>query len=375
MNPQKRKRKRVERHLRVKIDLSAIENNLNILRSLLNSSSENQKIIAVVKADAYGHGADRVSLLLQKRGVDMLAVAFGEEAIRLRRSGISIPILVLFDNPGPDLCIRYQLTPVIHDIKTAELFSDFFKKRSINYGIHLKIDTGMGRMGIDYGDAMDAIRKIKGLGGLIVEGIMSHLAEAELRDMDFVMEQLNRFKIIYSEFKDSNTIFHIANSAATMNIPESRFDAVRPGLMLYGYGDRNGRLGLRPAMKVYTELLAIRRVPKGRSISYGRTFITERDSLIGIIPAGYADGIMRILSNNTYVLVRGRRVPVVGRICMDLTMIDLTDMEDVREGDEVVIMGSQDGEAILADEIAERAFTIPYEILTTFARESVRWYD
>ncbi len=375
MNPQKRKRKRVERHLRVKIDLSAIENNLNILRSLLHSSSENQKIIAVVKADAYGHGADRVSLLFQRRGVDMLAVAFGEEAIRLRKSGISIPILVLFDTPDPDLCIRYQLTPVIHDIKTAELFSDFLSKRSITLGIHIKIDTGMGRMGIDYDIAMDAIRKIKGFSGIIVEGIMSHLAEAELKDMDFINEQLIRFRRIYSHFKDSNTIFHIANSAATINIPESRFDAVRPGLMLYGYGDMGRGLGLKPAMKVYTELLTIRRVPRGRPVSYGRTFITGRDSLIGIIPAGYADGIMRILSNNAYVLVRGKRVPVVGKICMDLTMLDLTDVDGVREKDEVIIMGSQDSETITADEIAEWASTISYEVLTTFGKESVRLYD
>lgn len=365
----------MERHLRVKIDLRAIENNLDILRSLLDSSSENRRIIAVVKADAYGHGGEEVSALLQKKGVDMLAVAFGEEAIRLRRSGISIPILVLFDTPDPDLCIRYQLTPVIHDLRTARSFSDYLRKRSITLGIHLKVDTGMGRMGIDFDNAIDTIKEIKGLEGLLIEGIMSHFAEAELRDVDFIMEQLGRFNKIYSEFKDHNTIFHIANSAATMNIPESRMDAVRPGLMLYGYGDREKRYKLKQAMKVYTQLLTIRRIPRGRSISYGRTFITQRDSIIGIIPAGYADGIMRILSNNSYVLVRGKRAPVVGRICMDLTMIDLTDIKDIDEGEEVVIMGSQDGESIMADEIAERAFTIPYEVLTTFGRESVRIYD
>ncbi|WP_333652202.1 alanine racemase [Dissulfurispira sp.] len=361
------------------INLGAISNNLKVIKNL----SKNSPVIAVVKADAYGHGAIDVSRRLVDDGVEYLAVAFAEEAKELRNAGINSPILVLFDPDINDI-FTYNLIPVIRDKKTAAALSKEAEKNNRSISVHIKIDTGMGRLGFT-GDAASEISEIANLKGIIIDGVMSHFSEADLLDTSFAKMQIERFNSIKTELlniglpRSHNVrLFHIANSAAIMTLPESHFDAVRPGIMLYGYSpvqQSTKTPELIPAMTVKTKILALRRLPSGTPISYGRTFITKRDSLIGVIPVGYADGFSRRFSNNAELLVRGKRVPVIGRVCMDLTMLDLTDIEQVEEGDEVVIIGRQGNESIDAAELAFRADTIPYEILTSLGNMAKRVYN
>lgn len=363
------------------IDLNALSNNLKVIRKLSNNSP----VIAVVKADAYGHGAIEVSRRLLCDGIEYLAVAFTEEAKELREAGINCPILVLFDTDIDDV-FRYNLIPVIHNRKTAALLSGEAEKNNCSIEVHIKIDTGMGRLGFRE-NAVKEIREIANLKGITIRGIISHFSEADLMDTSFAKVQVERFNSIKSELLTTNLIdshkvlFHMANSAAIMTLPESHFDAVRPGLMLYGYMPymsqelKTLNSELIPVMTVKTKILALRRLPPGTPISYGRTFITKRSSLIGVISIGYADGFNRRFSNNAEVLVAGKRAPVVGRVCMDLTMIDLTDVGDVNEGDEVVIIGRQGNEFINAVDLASKANTIPYEILTSLGNMAKRIYN
>ncbi len=367
------------------INLNAIVGNLKVIKKLIN----NRPVIAIVKANAYGHGSVEISKRLVKEGVEYLAVAFTEEAKELRDSSINIPILVLFDPDIEDI-VKYNLTPVISDKKTALVLSKAAEKNSKNINVHIKIDTGMGRLGLTNNAAKDVL-EIANLKGINIDGLMSHFSEADLADAAFAMIQIERFNAVTRELLNNDLnirLFHIANTAAVMTLPESHFNAVRPGLMLYGYSslqkskvkDSNPELQipnsqLIPAMTIKTKILTIRRLPTGTPISYGRTFITKRDSLIGVMRLGYADGFSRRFSNNAEVLVRGRRVPIVGRVCMDLSMIDLTDLEQVEEGDEVVIIGRQGNEYIDADELALMANTIPYEILTSLGNMAKKVYN
>lgn len=372
----------MNRGIVAEINLKAISNNLSIIKSL----SSNRTVIAVVKADAYGHGAVEVSRSLVSHGIGLLAVAFTGEAKELREAGINAPILVLFDPDIEDI-FNYNITPVITSKKTAVAISREAEKTAKKINVHIKVDTGMGRLGIT-GDAAKEILEIASLKGINIEGIMSHFSEADLADPSFVMLQIDRFSAIQNELYKNGLkvkLFHIANSAAVLTIPESHFDAVRPGLMLYGYSPlkksdvNDSKLltpnsELIPAMSVKARIITIRKLPPGTPISYGRTYFTKRDSLIGVISVGYADGFSTSFSNNAEVLVKGNRVPIVGRVCMDLTMIDLTDLEDVTEDDEVVIMGRQGNESIYAPELARRADTIPYEILTSLGNKAKKKY-
>lgn len=359
------------------IDLNCISHNLNLIRRIAGLP-----VIAVVKADAYGHGYIEISRRLVAEGVPYLAVAYLEEGVRIREAGINAPILVLFERDEISGLIEYNLIPVIHDLDMARKLSEEAKKRDRIVDVHVKIDTGMGRLGLNAVASVDVIMGIIDLENIKIRGIMSHFSEADMADMDYAMRQLNEFMRIRHILKDrldSGVLFHIANSAAVFSLKDSHMDAVRPGLALYGYSPfqdtREGSAvnGLRPSMTVRTRILSLRRMNKGTPISYGRTFITTRDSLIAILPVGYADGYMRSLSNNGDVLIKGKRVPVVGRVCMDLTMVDVTGM-DVSVGDDVILMGRQGSEEITAWEIAKRAGTIPYEITISLGGRSRRIY-
>lgn len=363
------------------ISLGAISHNLGLVRAV----SRCPRVIAVVKADAYGHGAVEVARRLSSEGVDMLAVAFSDEARQLRESGITAPILVLFDTDTEDV-FTYGLTPVVSCLPHARALSRAAEKRNCRIRVHLKVDTGMGRLGLA-GRTEHDILEISLLKGIEIEGLLSHFPDADCADTAPVREQVSRFQALRDRFAAcglSIPVVHMANSPAVLAIPGSHFTAVRPGLMLYGYSSvrqadgtapacRNEQdRSLVPAMRVTTRLLAVRRLPAGSSISYGRTFVTARDSLIGVIAIGYADGFSRQFSSNGEVLIRGRRWPVAGRVCMDLTMVDLTGISDVEERDEVVIMGRQGGEEIDAEELARRIGTIPYEILTSLGSRARR---
>lgn len=377
------------------IDLDAVASNLNLARKF----SYNRPVIAVVKADAYGHGAIEVSKRLVVEGVSFFAVAYSEEGLKLRGAGIKARILVLFDKDSIPEFFDHDLIPVIHDVGTAVRLSEEAKKRGRHLPVHIKIDTGMGRLGLSNDEVLDDIVAISKLEYLRIEGLMSHFSEADAVEQSYAAEQLGKFIRLRDKLRPSlknDVLCHMANSAAIFFFKDAYLDAVRPGLMLYGCppfsdnplsspfakGGKRGATeerdqrgsGLRPAMSVKTRILSLRRLQKGTPVSYGRTFITKRESLIAVLPVGYADGYGRVLSNNADVLVRGRRVPVVGRVCMDLTMADVTGVEDIVEGDEVVLIGKQGDEEITVHEIAERAGTISYEILTAIGNRSKRIY-
>jgi alanine racemase len=355
------------------IDLAALQNNLNIIYRAVGK----RNVISVVKADAYGHGAVTISRELVDAGVSYLAVAFTEEAKVLRDAGITAQIMVLFDNRDVTDFFTYDLIPVIYEKRTARAFAGEAAKKGRSVSVHLKIDTGMGRVGFSADTAVSDALDIAAMKGIAVEGLLSHFSDADLSDKSYARDQLELFQRIKGDISAGlgyPLMTHMANSAAILTLQESYLDAVRPGIMLYGCSPFGESYGLRPVMKIKSEVLAIRSLPPGSPISYGRTYVTRRKSRIAVIPVGYADGYNRLFSNNSDVLIRGKRAPVVGRICMDVTMVDVTDIHDVSENDEVVLLGRQMDELITARELSDRINTIPYEIVTAFGHGSRREY-
>ncbi|GAB4536327.1 MAG: alanine racemase [Thermodesulfovibrionia bacterium] len=351
------------------IDLQALAHNLNEIRKRVGK----RLIIPIVKANAYGHGIIEISRHLIHNGIEILGVAFIEEAVRLRDAGIESPIIVLFESDNAGAFIRYNLIPTVFDLRSAKEFSESAYKRNLILPIHIKVDTGMGRIGIDIDSAEETIQKIIRMRNLKVEGLMSHLSSADLEDKDFTSYQVERFKGLVRSLKKRGITFkylHIANSAGIMRFPESYLNAVRPGIMLYGYGGDS----LIPVLSLKSKILHLKTVPPNTPISYGRTFITKRKGIIATIPIGYADGYSRRLSNIGEVLINGRRAPVVGRVCMDTIMVDVTDIHDIDIDSEVVLIGSSGKERVTAEEIADKIGTIPYEVLTSIGERVERVY-
>ncbi len=354
------------------IDLKALLHNLEIVKKKTN----NKPVLAVVKAGAYGHGSIEVSRHLLKKGVSMLGVAFIEEAIELREAGIKAPILVFFDTGDIESFFKYNLSPTLLDFRTAKAFSDKAAKYNRKIAAHVKIDTGMGRVGLRVTDALPDVLKISELKNLQLEGIMSHFSDAALTDKDFTSRQLKSFIKLIELLKRKNVHFkfsHMANSAAVLQFPDAHLNMVRPGIMLYGYGPAKNGI-LKPVMTLKSKIIFLKNVSPKTPISYGRTFITRRKSTIATIPSGYADGYNRRLSNTGEVLISGRRAPVVGRVCMDTIMVDVTEIPRVKENAEVVLIGSQGKEKITAQDIADKIGTIPYEVLTSIGQRVKRIY-
>jgi alanine racemase len=362
------------------ISLRAITHNLQTVQGIV----KNRPVIAVVKADAYGHGAVEVSRQLLKEGIPCLAVAYTGEAKELREAGIDAPVIVLFDRGDIRDYFDLDLIPVVYTLDAASALSREAGKRGTVKKVHVKIDTGMGRLGLNGNCVLEDLTKISEMPGLEITGLLSHFSEADLLDRSFARLQLERFNAVreaISEKFKGKILSHMANSAAVLAFEDAHLDAVRPGLILYGHSpimqvsDPPGfDIDLIPAMTVKTRLLCIRNIPSGTPISYGRTFVTKRQSRIGVIAIGYADGYSRAFSNKGEMLVGGKRVPVVGRVCMDLTMVDLTDVTEAEEKDEVVMLGRQGNELITANELASKANTISYEILTSLGSRSQRVY-
>ncbi len=346
--------------------------NLSLNLKKIKKKAGRRPVIAVVKADAYGHGAREISKKLIAEGINIFGVAYLNEAIELRESGIKKEILVFFDQDITPEIVDYNLTPVVNSLQYARELSGLAKKSGRTINCHINIDTGMGRMGLNGTGLLRDLNRILSMEGLKVRGIMSHFSDADLKDPEIAYEQAELFRSIKERLNLTDTcIFHMANSAATVNLDDAFFDAVRPGLIIYGVNPFS-KDKFYPLMTVKTRIMSLRRLKKGTSVSYGRTFITTRDSLVGVVPLGYADGLLRRASNRTEFLVQGRRVPVIGRICMDLTMVDLTDIKNVSEGDEVVVIGKQGEQEITAQELAEKTSTIPYEVLTSLGRLNKR---
>jgi len=351
------------------VDHEALRWNLRQIRAKVGAQI---KILSMVKANAYGHEAAAVARTLESSGSDAFGVATLEEGIEIRRAGIRAPILVVagayIEQIGE--FAAHRLTPVIHDLESARNLDGAARRLGTKLAVHLKMDTGMGRLGLRAVESQDWIPAIEKLDALIVEGVFSHFSHAESVQGNYTLQQLDTFKTALQQLRTQawGGLAHFANSAATITLPEAYFDMIRPGIMLYGVypsPEMASQITLKPVLSWKTRILQLKKVPPGCSISYGETFITRRPSLIATLPVGYADGYPRLLSNRGQALVRGQRAPVVGRVCMDLTMIDVTDIRNVERGDEVVLLGRQGGSEISADEIAAWANTISYEILTS----------
>jgi alanine racemase len=360
------------------IDLDRLQENLRAVQRLVGPGVG---VLAAVKGDAYGHGAVAVARALQEAGCNWFGVALVEEGIRLRENGIHVPILCLggVGPAGAEEAVRHRLTPMVYDLDDAERLERAASSRHEPHGIHLKVDTGMGRLGVPLHAWESFLDRIAGHRWLRVDGICTHLAEAESLDPAFTEEQARRFIEALRMARTRGfrpSLVHMANSAGLLVHERLRFDLVRPGLLLYGVHPSASTvvsLRVEPVMSVRTQVLFVKDVPTATGLSYGRTFQTPRPSRVATLPVGYADGYPRILSNRASVLIHGQRAPVRGTICMDLTMIDVTDVHTpVRAGDEVVLLGSQGSERITAEELADLAQTIPYEILCGFSERVPR---
>ena len=356
-------------HAVAEINLSALLYNLRQVRKCIGPDCQ---VLAVVKANAYGHGAVPVARALASAGVSMLGVAWVQEGMELRKAGLRLPILIMGGATEDEwtAVLSYRLTPVVYRPAQIQVLERLAKKKSRKVKIHIKIDTGMGRLGaFSKKELMDLAAGLCHAPHLVVEGIMTHMAEDGLEQRSYTHQQLGHFQEVLEFFAKEEIkipIRHVANSALTIDLRSAHFNRVRPGIMLYGYLPSKSLanpVNLRPVLTFKTNILNLKRVPAGTSISYGRTFTTRRDSLIATLPVGYADGISRSLSNQGEVLVHSRRVPVVGRVCMDMIMVDLTECEGVKVGDEVILIGRQGQETITADDIAGKTGTIAYEIL------------
>lgn len=364
----------------VEVDLDALRFNLQQIRGHLQGQAE---ILAVVKADAYGHGAEPVARELALAGVSLFGVASVEEGTALRRSGVSLPILVLsgiHPEEFPEI-LQNRLTPVLYALDTARALEGEAEGVRQPIPVHLKVDTGMNRLGFSWRDWGAVVEFFRSQEKLQIQGLLSHLAVAESErpeDQAFTEEQIRRFKVCVHQARTAGIeprYVHIANSAATARWEEAQFNLVRPGLMLYGVDSSPARgkgMALKPALRWKTAVRSVKKVPAGDSVSYGRLYSCNRDTLIASLPVGYADGYRRRLSNRGEVLIRGQRAKVAGMVCMDLTMVDVSAIPGVQPGDEVVLLGRQGAEEISAAEMAVWAETIPYEVLCTIGKRVPR---
>ncbi len=361
------------------ISTRALKRNYTALRRAMGPATE---MMAVVKADAYGHGAVDVSRLLEALGCESFGVAMVEEGVELREAGIKAAVFVLggvFEGQAGAL-FDYDLTPVVFDLETVEEIDSEASRRGVVKPVHVKVDTGMGRLGIRPDEALSFIRAVKALDGVTVEGILTHLAEADSPDLSFAAGQIAVFRDVVEAVRGEGVnprYVHMANSAAIAGFRDPLFNLARPGIMLYGSTPAphlDGRMDLEPVMEIRTRVMQVKSIPVGASVSYGRKFVARRPSRIAVLPIGYADGFSRRLSGKADVIIRGRRAPVVGLVCMDMTMCDVTDIDGVETGDEVVVLGRQGRERITVEEMAEKSGTISYEVFCNISRRVPRVY-
>lgn len=360
-----------------------LDNLAHNIKQVRNNTNKDSLIMAVVKANGYGHGAVDIARTFLENGADRLAVAILSEAVELRKADITESILVLGYTPRSqyEKLLEYNLIQTIYNYEDAKILS----QKAVEFGkevtIHIKIDSGMGRIGfLPTAESAESILNISILPNIKIEGIFTHFAKADEVDKSHVMGQFNKYMelVNYLEGKGLNiSIKHVSNSAGIIDLPEFNLNMVRAGIMLYGLYPSDEvnkeKIKLKPAMSLKAKISHLKIVPKGTGISYGQIFTTEKESKIGTIPIGYADGFTRLLTGKAEVYINDKRVPIVGKICMDQCMLDLTSVEDVKLGDEVVIFGCEQDYPHV-DELASKIGTINYEIVCMVARRVPRVY-
>ncbi|MCP4264299.1 MAG: alanine racemase [Candidatus Brocadiaceae bacterium] len=352
----------------VEIDLNAIVHNLKAIKG---KAVHGTKVLAIVKADAYGHGAVRTSQTLVENGIDMLGVAFPDEGVELRENNISTPILVL--NPilpeQIEDVITYSMGVTVSGIDIANELSTAAIKCRHNISVHVEVDTGMGGAGLCPNNVLPFVKELLLIKNLELEGIFTHFNSSEEKDQSFSKNQLVIFKDIIKQIENEKIdipLIHAANSAAILDIPGSCFNMVRPGLILYGIfpsKDVFRNIDIKPAMSFKTRIINLKKLDAGSTIGYGRTFDIFKQTTVATIPVGYKDGLNRCFSNLGEVLINGKRAPIIGRVCMDRCFVDVTSLPDAKIGSEVTIYGSQANETISIESAAELIDTIPYEIV------------
>ncbi len=367
----------------VEINLSNLDYNI---KNIIQKVGPNRQIIGVIKADAYGHGSVMCANILRENGVKTFAVATLQEAITLRNSGAKEEIIMLGLTPDlyANIIVDYDITPVVCDYKNAKAFSDTAAKADKTVKGLIAVDTGMGRIGYladETETAVADIKKIAGLSNFKIRGLFSHMSTADAFDKTYSHQQEQKFNAFYNALLQAGIEIPrktLANSASIMELPEIHFDAVRPGIILYGCYPSNEvdkkELSLKPVMSVKANIVHLKDVPADFSVGYGRKYISEKPSRIATIALGYADGYPRPYSSQAKVIVNGILCPIAGNICMDQCMIDVSNVPNVKVGDEVIVMGSNGVHTILADDIAEATGTINYEICCAFGQRLPKVY-
>ena len=368
------------RPLWAEVNLDNIAHNMREVRRI----SASREIIAVIKADAYGHGAMEVAPILMDNGATCLAVAVVTEALELRRAVKEAPIMILGYTPVNyvEEIVNNDIEITAYDYEYVAELSKEAEKFNKKIKIHIAVDTGMGRIGFLPSDnSVKDVYKISKLSNIIIESVFSHFSSSDEKDKSYTFSQFEKFDWFCSKLKEAGVEFnfrHIANSGAIIDMPSMHLDAVRPGILLYGYYPSNDvkkcKINLKPAMSLKASIINIKRLPAGEYISYGRAYKTDKESIIATLPIGYADGYTRLLFNKGKVIVNGKFAPIVGRICMDMCMIDVTDIDGLKVGDEVIIMGEDRGIIYNADDIANHIGTINYEIVCAVSKRVPRVY-
>lgn len=365
----------IYRDVYAEIDLSAVTHNLSEIRNNINS---NVKLCAVVKANAYGHGATQVAQCAIDVGADYLAVATVDEALELRHAGFTQPILILGLIPisAVDAIVANDITQTVVDFNFVNAINHSAQIQNKVAKVHLKVETGMGRIGLDVESAVELAKHISSLTNVELEGVFSHFANADSKDKSSVYEQLKIFDDVLNQLHNLNInikIRHIAESAAILEIPQAHYDMVRAGIITYGFYPSNEvqrTIKLKPVMKLCSRIAFIKHIKSGTSIGYGREFIAQRDSIIATLPIGYADGYIRAYKG-FHVQIKNKLAPIAGRVCMDQVMIDVTDIDDVKVGDEVILFGS---DLISGDDVANHLNTINYEVTCLISNRVPRIY-
>lgn len=363
-----------------RIDLDAIASNLEHMKRNLNPST---KIIAVIKADGYGHGAVQIAQMLESVAyIWGYAVATLDEAIVLRTEGIQKPILVLgcvFPEQYMEM-LRYDIRMNVYTEEMAEAISQMAQREGMTAYIHIKLDTGMTRLGFDVNpESVDAITRIAGMNNVCMEGVFTHFSKADETDKGFTHKQIKDFVWMVEKLKENHVTFqyeHCSNSAAIIDVPDANFDLVRAGIATYGLYPSEDvckeSISLEPALTLKSHVAFVKEIKAGTPISYGGTYVAEKDMKIATIPVGYADGYPRNLSNVGYVLIRGQKAPIVGRVCMDQFMVDVTDIDGVGFGEDVTLIGKDGNKTITVEQLSELSGRFNYEFVCNLGKRIPR---